>query len=163
MDKVDVFVQGEGIHKGAHLQVERGVSLRQVLQLLSSQQPAAVTENLLVFEEDGEDILEAGTPLPTTGDHIVRLHVHRCKHVKVQVNFNTRQAEHPFAPGTTIGRIKKWAIDEFKITREDATEYVLQIAGSNVRPDADVHVGSLVTSPACAIIFDLVMNVRVNG
>src|SRR2546422_3381494 len=135
MVKVDVFVQGEGIHKGAHLRVEPGVSVREVLQVLSSQQPAAGFENLLVFEEDGEDILKPDAPLPTTGDHIVRLHVHRCKRVKVQVNFNTRQGEHPFAPGTTIGRIKKWSIDEFKITREDATEYVLQIAGSNVRPD----------------------------
>jgi hypothetical protein len=163
MEHIEVFIQGESIPHGEHFRVGQEVRVREVLALLVTKHSSFLIEELIVMEEDGETLLEIDALLPVTDGRSSRLHVHRCAHVPVRVNFSNRHIEHEFRPGTTIGKVKRWAIDEFKIASADATEYVLQIAGTLVRPDADTHVGSLVSCPACSVAFDLVMNVRVNG
>jgi hypothetical protein len=40
---------------------------------------------------------------------------------------------------------------------------VLQIQGTTIRPDRDVHIGTLTQGHACAVAFDLVPCKRVEG
>jgi hypothetical protein len=40
---------------------------------------------------------------------------------------------------------------------------MLQVSGTDVRPDPDVHLGSLVKAPHHSVGFDLVPAPRVNG
>ena len=46
---------------------------------------------------------------------------------------------------------------------QNATEHLLQVCDSAVRPDEDVHIGTLVTVAACGLRFDLVAKQRVEG
>jgi hypothetical protein len=49
-----------------------------------------------------------------------------------------------------------WAArDAFHMTERDAAEHVLQIRGTNLRPDREVHIGALAHHGACAVAFDL--------
>ena len=79
------------------------------------------------------------------------------------MNFNGLTKAQAFSPSATIGKIKRWADDEFGLKGVDATEHALQICGTSTRPDLDVHVGSLVKHPHCQICFDLVPKKRVEG
>ena len=105
-------------------------------------------------------------PLEAAGiRHRGRVHVHRCRKIQVAVNFNGVTESNHFSPATTVGKIKKWAVSKqvFNLSEIDASEHILQICGSNERPDEDTHLGSLVKFPDCKICFDLVAKVRVEG
>ena len=56
-----------------------------------------------------------------------------------------------------------WATHELGIKPSDASELMLQISGTDTRPDADIHIGSLVRKPTRVLTFDLVPSPRVNG
>ena len=81
------------------------------------------------------------------------------------VNFNVDQKTKTFPPSATVGRVKKWAVGEhgFDLKGVDATEHLLQLCGSTDRPDEDIHIGTLVTAPACSLCFDLVPKQRIEG
>jgi hypothetical protein len=53
--------------------------------------------------------------------------------------------------------------DGFNLPEIDATEHALQVCGSATRPDADTHIGALVSAQGCALCFDLVAKRRVEG
>jgi hypothetical protein len=40
---------------------------------------------------------------------------------------------------------------------------MLQVSGTDNRPDADIHIGTLVQGSARVLVFDLVPSPRVNG
>ena len=73
-----------------------------------------------------------------------------------------RQAKRDFQSATTIARVKRWATHELGINASDAAELVLQVSGTDIRPDADVHLGSLVVAPHHSVTLDLVPSPRVN-
>ena len=80
------------------------------------------------------------------------------------MTFNGETVHDRFAPGTTIARVKRWAAEkEFGMSREEASEHVLQLSGSQERPAPGTHLGALVTCKVCKLSFDLVPDERVNG
>ncbi|HTA91569.1 MAG TPA: hypothetical protein VK745_18425, partial [Polyangiaceae bacterium] len=93
----------------------------------------------------------------------IKVHVHRCHRVRVTVTFNAKHVEHPFGPSSTVARVKRWAAEKFDMSPEDATEHVLQLAGTHTRPSPNVHLGALTRCPDCHLKFDLVPDERVNG
>ena len=93
----------------------------------------------------------------------LRVHLHRKKAIEVNVRYAGRHAKREFQPATTIARVKRWATNERGISASDAAELMLQVSGTDVRPDADVHLGALVVAPKHQISFDLVPSPRVNG
>ncbi len=92
-----------------------------------------------------------------------RIHIHRCRKIKVSVNFNGKEAAESFPPSKTIAKVKRWADKQFGIEGVDATEHALQICGTAKRPDEDTHLGTLVRSRNCEVCFDLVPKKRVEG
>ena len=68
-----------------------------------------------------------------------------------------------FGPGSTLGRVKRWAERTLGIHEADAAEMSLQVAGTHDRPDEATHVGSLLHGDACAVTFDLLPTARING
>ena len=68
-----------------------------------------------------------------------------------------------FRPSATVARVKKWATHDLGISVSDAAELMLQVTGTDNRPDADTHIGTLVKGPGKALSFDLVPSPRVNG
>lgn len=164
MSKINVFLQGDGIKDIVRLQFEPRSTALDVKRVCASQLGVQMDSETAVFLEDREEPLEDTATLESLTDkHGVRLHVHRCRHVEVKVTYSSRTVEHTFGPGVTVGTIKRFAAKELGITKEDAAELIMQIVGTQEQPDVDVHIGSLVACPACAIEFDLVPNPRIQG
>jgi hypothetical protein len=164
MEDVHTFVQGEGFPQMVILPHRAGITAAGVKQQLTDKYPASGVSEMLVFPEEGEEPVEDNERVPTDADGQVRVHVHRCRHVSVTVKFAGETADRRFSPATTIARIKRWAaLKAFGLSEDDASEHVLQIAGTVTRPEPDTHVGTLVHCPDCAMTFDLVAIERING
>lgn len=164
MSKVNVFLQGEGIRDVARLQLEPRNTALDVKRACASQLGIQLDGEAAVFLEDREEPLNDAVTLESVaGKHGVRMHVHRCRRVAAKVTYSGRTVEHDFGPGTTVGAVKHWAAAKLGITKEDAAELILQIAGTHEQPDVDVHIGTLAACPGCAIAFDLVPNPRIQG
>jgi hypothetical protein len=114
---------------------------------------------LFVEDDDDEGAAEQLKHIPDG----LRVHLHRQKAIEVTVRYAGRQARRDFQPATTIARVKRWATHELGINASDAAELMLQVSGTDIRPDADVHLGSLVVTPHRSVTFDLVPSPRVNG
>lgn len=159
--KCTIFVQSELLPDVVAIEVNpstRPADVRaHLLQLVPESERPQVA--VYVEDEDDEHAFDGLTELPDG----LRVQLHRQKGVNVAVYYAGRQVQRTFRPSSTVNRIKKWAAHELGITPSDAAELALQISGTDVRPDADTHIGTLVVAPAKGISFDLVPSPRVNG
>lgn len=122
------------------------------------------TELPLSVEDDDDDAHAGATHVKhLKKEHGIRVHLHRCKQVEVQVRFGAEVVHHKFRPATTVGRVRLWAGEKFGMAPGDIAEHVLQIAGTTEQPDVDVHIGTLTKCPQCSVTFDLVPAHRING
>lgn len=162
---VDVFYQGEGIREIEHIEIGSHHSFSDLKAELASKHGMGTEPEVLMFIEDRDEPIDGDVLVREHAEAcIIKIHVHRCRHIEVTVTFNGETVEHRFGPGTTIARVKRWAAEhEFGMSPEDASEHVLQIAGSDERPAPGTHLGSLVRHGKCRLAFDLVPDERVNG
>jgi hypothetical protein len=162
-----IFVQAEGLREIRVIEVVKQGTVRDVVSAAAAQGIATATAaSSRVFAEDREDEIPLNATLEAAGvGDGDSLHIHRCKRIGVTVHFNGNEKSQSFAPGTTVNRVKEWAVSKkaFNLNDVDAAEHVLQIVGTRDRPDEDVHIGTLTTTPSCALDFDLVPKVRVEG
>lgn len=165
MAEIELFLQGEGILQIALVRVPDRGTVRDIIQAAQPLGlPAGDTEALLVFLEGQDEPLDEQAALEAVGVRPRgRVHVNRCRKVKVEVNFNGRDKSHPFSPSTTVAAVKAWADDKFGLSGVDATEHALQRCGTTERPPDDTHIGSLVAAGTCVLCFDLVPKQRVEG
>lgn len=164
-EDIELFLQGEGIEETKLIHISSESTILAVLEQ-AKKNGSPSDGDLLVFIEDGEEPLPVDQPIKAAGfRHHGRIQAHRCRQITVTVNFNGAEKSHRFPPSTTVARVKKWAVGEhgYNLKPVDAAEHVLQLCGSNKRPDDDIHIGSLTTSPTCSICFDLVPKVRIEG
>lgn len=91
------------------------------------------------------------------------VHVHKCRHITVAVNFTGKTKRHRFSPAATVGVATVWARNKFRIDPATAGEYVLQICGTTDQPRPDKHLGELAKHHDCALCFDLVKEVTPQG
>jgi hypothetical protein len=115
---------------------------------------------MLVFKEDDDEPLDHDQPLHGHDNPI--FHLHRCRQVKVAVNYKAETFRHKFAPGATIKRVTKWATKKAGLDAAEAQEHVLQISGTRIQPPQNAHLGSL-KMHGCEIEFDLVRKQLVQG
>lgn len=165
---IEVFLQIEGVTEVKLVRVPQNGTVRDLLEAARANGITVPNsgENVVVLLEDSDEVLELDKKLKEVGiGHRHRVHCHRCRRVEVTVNFNGRAESKAFPSSTTVKRVKKWADakDQFDLKGVDATDHVLQICGTNVRPDEDTHIGTLVRHPSCKLCFDLVPKVRVEG
>jgi hypothetical protein len=162
MNSIDVFYQREGVRDTGHIEAPADATVGWVKGQLIERAQAVV--DCVVFLEDSDESIEAAVVIEELAKKgPVRLHLHPCRHVEVSVTYNGRTVTRSFGPGTTIARIKGWAAEKLGIAAGDASELLLQIRGTMDRPSLSTHVGTLVKCPHCAISFDFVTNVKVNG
>lgn len=164
MEKVNVFLQGEGIANSEHIEIEVGTKVSKLKKEVCKKYQHLEEKKVAIFEENVEEPLDEEMVISAKADNNIFLHVHRCHKIEVTACFSGSTANRSFGPGAPISVIKKWAaIKEFNMTEEDAGEHDLQISGTTTCPDDDSHVGSLVEHPNCGISFDLIAKVRVQG
>lgn len=166
MERIEIFLQGEGVKDIILVHVPKGGNVR---DLLNAAKEHSVTlggdgDPSAIYIEDAEEAVDPNASLDEAGiRHRGHVHIHRCHRIDVSVNFNARTETKVFPPSATVGRVKKWAVKAFGMSDKDAAEHILQITGSGARPDEDIHIGTLVTHPAFRVFFDLVPKVRVEG
>ena len=159
---VQIFMQSELLRDIEALELPSDAGPQSLRNACIAKLPQGVDakEFHLFFEDDDDEAPAERLKQIPEG---LRVHLHRLKGIDVTVRYAGRDVRRTFRPSTTIGRVKRWSTNELGIAPSDAAELMLQISGTNTRPDDDVHVGSLVQSPARAISFDLVPSPRVNG
>lgn len=162
---IEILLQGEHIPDIQLVEVDREKDVTEILAVAAKHRKSEVEGDFLVFIEGSEEPLKRDDHLPESEKgQPLRIHVHRCHKIKVDVTFNGVTKEHSFGPGTTVAAVKKWAaITAFGMNPADAAEHVLQFTGTTNRPEPDTHIGSLATWPDCHLAFDLVPLKRVEG
>jgi hypothetical protein len=167
-DMIELFLQGEGRSDITLIKVPPKGTTGEILARARDAGIAIVegADGSAVFVEDGEEPLASNAGLDALGiGNRSRVHVHRCRHVQVTVNFQNDTRSHSFAPATTVGRVLKWAVGKqgFNLADLDAAEHALQLTGTTSFPNEDAHLGALTGVPSCQVSFDLVPKDRVQG
>jgi len=160
--KVTVFAQSELLGDVQAVDVDHASSgsvLRNTLLAILPKDADVQSLQLYVEDSDDEHAIENLKEIP----HGLRVHLHRLKGIDVTVRYAGRDVRRTFRPGSTIRRVKRWAVRELGISASDAAELMLQISGTDQRPDPDTHIGALVKYPNKALCLDLVPSTRVNG
>ncbi len=147
-----------GTHAVERIELDADATAGQLRARLKERDPTL--DPLHLFKEDGEEALDDDDPLDL-GDAPV-LHASRCKKLSVTVAYLSGTFTRSFAPGTTIGRVTKWATKEAKLGKEEAEEHVLQRAGTRDQPPKNAHLGSFADG-SCTVAFDLVRKQLVQG
>jgi len=163
MSAIDIFYQGEGLPDVEHIEIGPEQTFDALKTLLVHKH--GLDSDVIIFLEDSDEPLDEHQVVREhSGSAAVKLHLHRCRHIEVAVTFNAETVQRRFGPGSTIARVKRWAAeDAFKMSKEEASEHVLQISGTHNRPSPGTHLGALTSHPACRVAFDLVADQRVNG
>lgn len=163
MPVIDVFYQGEGLREIDHIEIGSDHNFRALKEMLIKKH--GFENDVMIFLEDSDEPVNELLMVRDHAGHVgVKTHLHRCRHVEVAVTFNNQTGRHQFGPGTTVARVKRWAAEhKFKMSPEEASEHVLQIAGTHERPVPGTHLGALSMCPKCMVSFDLVPDQRVNG
>ena len=163
MTSIDIFYQGEGLREIEHIEVGPEHTFSTLKALIIEKH--GLEGDVLIFLEDSDEPLDETVVVRQhVGPTGLKAHLHRCRHVEVDVRFNNETVHHRFGPGATIARVKRWAAEhKFGMTPEEASEHVLQILGTQERPSPGTHLGALTSCPNCRLAFDLVPDQRVNG
>lgn len=157
-----IFLQSEFLTDIVLVELPTGATGEQLREACFARIPQEATKqdlNLYIEDDDDEEHIRQLTEVPDG----LRVHIHRQKGIDVQVLYAGREVQRTFRPSSTVARVKRWATEELGIAASDAADLMLQISGTDIRPDADVHIGSLAKGRARSICFDLVPSPRVNG
>jgi hypothetical protein len=163
MKTINIYYQGEGITALEHIEIGDDETFGALRAALAKKHGLS-GDACLFIEDEAEPIADDVPIAGKAGRAGVKVHIHRCREIKVTVHFNGKSVHDKFAPGATVARVKQWAaIRKFGMTEEEASHHHLQLAGTTVQPDPGTHIGTLVTSGKCAVEFDLVSTPKVNG
>lgn len=161
-----IYVQSEFFSDIKLVEVDGEAAIEELKRASLALLPAGtdVGELSVSFEDDEDDVAAKATHIKQLKkEHGIRVHLHRCKHIDVQVRFGSEVVSRQFRPAATVGLVRLWAGHKFGMALGDIAEHVLQIAGTTEQPDVDTHIGALTKCPQCAVAFDLVPAHRVNG
>lgn len=157
-----IFIQVQG-NRGLIEAALPEEATQQDLRRALAEAGVAFDDAALIFIDEDEDPLERDHGEPLRLKRGCRVHVSRCRKIKVTGHYVEQTAERSFAPGTRLKQVKAWAIKTFKLDRHDAAEHVLQLCNSTDRPPTDTPLHELTQAPACSVCFDLVPETRVEG
>ena len=157
---VQVFLQSELLGDIEVVEIDSQAGQHALHRACLDKLGSAQADDFFLFiEDDDEKPFDKLDGIPEG----LRVHLHRLKGIDVIVRYAGRDVRRPFRPSATVGRVKLWATHELGIAPSDAAELMLQISGTDTRPDADIHIGALLSVSQRSITFDLVPSPRVNG
>ena len=164
MKEIELFLQMQGSRSIEIIRVDADAKASAIviaaIELGLAKQDA---ESVLLFAQEGDEPLQLDQRLSEQGvcdKHC--LHLHRCRSIKVTIQYNEIVETLGFPPSATAARIKKRFVRKIEMCAIDATEHVLQLQGCTDRPEPDVQVGTL-ASHCCSVGFNLVPIKRVEG
>lgn len=175
MKNFKIVLQCEGAAQVLVGDVKGQKTVGEALKALGTQHTGQ--EGYLVFAEGVDGPIDLHVPVQTLAagksqdkgqdqgqGEVIRLHEGRCQRVSVSVTFNGVTKSREFPPVMRVSHVHQWAThNAFDMSPRDAAEHVLELVGSDDRPDADTQVGTLTSGTLCVVAFDLVPFKRVEG
>jgi hypothetical protein len=99
-----------------------------------------------------------------------QLELHKLRHVHIKADYRVEVTvyfnghhKHSFSPAATVATVTVWAKKRFNIDPSAGAELVLALRPSGTQPRPDQHLGELMTSVSCELLFDLVREVTPQG
>jgi hypothetical protein len=166
---IKIVLQCEGAAQVLVGDVEGQLTIGEALAALGAKDVGQDGQWVFAEDRDGPVDLHTlvQTLVPGKGEEsaaVVRLHHGRCQRVTVNVTFNGVTKSQDFPPVTRVTHVHQWAThNAFDMSPRDAAEHVLELVGSDDRPDPDTQIGTLTSGTLCAVAFDLVPFKRVEG
>lgn len=113
--------------------------------------------------EDADEPLDTNARVVDAVGDNGHLHLDRCRRVEVTFNFAGKDKTHAFTPGTTIGRVRQWAVGKegFDLPQKERPKHEVGICGAGVIADRNDHIGTLATN--CTLCLDLAPKDRFQG
>jgi hypothetical protein len=163
MQKIEVFVEGEGLADVTSLEVPLGGTLRDIVVAAASRGGFSADDALL-FLEDAETPLDLGGVVGDEARGRVH-HVHRARTVEVSVSYQASTKTKSFPPSATIQRVLDWAVgpDGFGLDPTLAPEMELALHGQTQALPKTAHLGRFVRNHHHHLHLDLVRGVVPNG
>lgn len=123
---------------------------------------AGIADAAAWLEDADEELGLAELASDAVGDKC-HVHLNRCRCIEATISFAGKQKTHEFAPGTTIGRVRRWAVGEhgFDLPDKERPKHEVGLCGSGVIADRNDHIGTLAT--ACGLCLDLAPKDRFQG
>src|SRR5262245_8966668 len=118
-----VFVQVHGKDGLVEAELPEGLTFEQMRSVLDDL-GIELDKDTFVFLDDDEEPLEGKRkePLPPIARG-ARIHVSKCRRIKVTVHFLHMTEERAFSPGTRVKKVKAWAVEKFKLDGNGAAEH----------------------------------------
>lgn len=163
MSKIAAFVQVQDKPGIAEVEIETLATVDHIRDVLK-EAGVEIDKETALFIDESEEPLQHGRKEPV--EHLkpgCRIHVTRCRKVKVTVHFQDKTIDRAFPPGAKVRAVKQWAVRELKLNHTDAGEHVLQLCNSTKQPPTDTALAELTDGRSCAVCFDLVPEKRVEG
>ncbi len=115
------------------------------------------------WPEDADEPLDGNTRAAEAVGENGHLHLSRCRGVEVIINYAGRDKTDEFPPGTTVGRVRRWAIgeDAFNLPQKERPKHEVGLCGTGVIADRNDHIGTLATD--CELCLDLAPKDRFQG
>ena len=157
MEKVRVEVEVEDRQETKVIEVEGG-SLEAVLKEVRA---LAGLEDIHVFERDKDEPIG----IEIEKKKVVSVIAHRCRKVRVMVNYDHLTKEHEFPPSATIFRVLHWAIGKKGFNLDDAAKAkanLLLPGGTDPLPK-DAIIGRFVKHGECGLTLELTLKDFTNG
>lgn len=161
MKSIDIVLTQDGSLELIRVSAPPQSTVAEFRQRLLEAEIFAGPEVMLFRDEQEESIPDAELLDLTKPDH--GLHVARCRRVAVTVHYNQKSHEFKLPPSARVRRVRRLAIEAFKIPAADAAPLVLQVTGTTEPLDPDTKIGSLVGRGTCSVALDLVPDSRIQG
>jgi hypothetical protein len=124
---------------------------------------AAGIDDAIGWLEDADEPLDACTRVVGAVGDKGHLHLNRCRRVEVTVSYAGKTKTNRFAPGVTIGRVRRWAIGEngFDLPQKERPKHEIGLCGSGTIADRNDHIGTPASD--CELCLDLAPKDRFQG
>jgi hypothetical protein len=115
------------------------------------------------WSENADEPLDETTRVAEAVGDNGHLHLNRCRRIEVTINYAGKAKSHEYTPGTTIGRVRRWAIGEqgYDLPQKERPKHEVGLCGSGVIADRNDHIGTLASD--CGLCLDLAPRDRFQG
>lgn len=162
MTKATVFIHVQGRPGIMEAELPLTASLGDIHDILKAQKIEIDNDFAIFVDERDDHEKDHKNPIEAL-KHGSRIHVTRCKKIKVTIHYLDKTIHKDFAPGTRVRTVKQWVVRDLKINPTDAGEHVLQLCNTTIQPPTDAPLSELVHGHDCALCFDFVPEKRVEG
>ncbi len=115
----------------------------------------------------GEDSHQPADLDLTLADHDLDKHHHihcsSCPEIETVIHFAGKELSRKFSPAATVEVATQWSRVNLRLDAAAASEFVLQISGTQNRPRPSQHLGELIQVGECKLTFELVKEMTPQG